>query len=108
MYTLIRINEVGVVGGNHSPIIFTFCNMSSRPNTSPLHSRPSCSLTGRIPGSRRQGRHRLGIMDNLCAWTGRGKIDLLRAMRDRQEWRAVFAEATGHGRWTNEVLRQNN
>ena len=38
-------------------------------------------LTGRIPGSRRQGRQRLGVMDNLCAWTGRGKIDLMRAMR---------------------------
>ena len=55
-------------------------------------------LTGRIPSSRRQGRQRLGIMDNLCAWTGRGKIDLLRAMRDRREWRAIVAEATGHGR----------
>ena len=53
-------------------------------------------LTGRIPGSRRQGRQRLGIMDNLCAWTGRGKIDLLRAMRDRREWRAIVAEDTGH------------
>ena len=55
-------------------------------------------LTGRIPDSRRQGRQRLGIMDNLCAWTGRGKTDLLRAMRDRRERRAIVAEATGHGR----------
>ena len=32
-------------------------------------------------------------MDNLCAWTGRGIIDLLGAMRDRREWRAIVAEA---------------
>ena len=55
-------------------------------------------LTGRIPSSRRQGRQRLGIMDNLYAWTDCGNLHLLRAMRDRREWRTIVAEAIEHGR----------
>ena len=57
-------------------------------------------LTGRIPGSKKQGRPRRTLMDNLVDWTGlQSKVELFRAMDSRPHWREMVADAVKwHGR----------
>ncbi|GFN88593.1 eukaryotic translation initiation factor 3 subunit f [Plakobranchus ocellatus] len=54
--------------------------------------------TGKFEGKRSRGRQREKIMDGLATWLGTGKVsDTLAAVKDRDLWRDVIANAYEQG-----------
>ncbi|GFO30728.1 hypothetical protein PoB_005723300 [Plakobranchus ocellatus] len=54
--------------------------------------------TGKFEGKRSRGRQREKIMDGLAAWLGSGKVsDILAAVKDRDLWRDMIANAYKQG-----------
>ncbi|GFO25314.1 hypothetical protein PoB_005181900 [Plakobranchus ocellatus] len=54
--------------------------------------------TGKFEGKRSRGRQREKIMDGLATWLGPGKVsDILAAVKDRDLWRDMIANAYKHG-----------
>ncbi|GFO11985.1 RNA-directed DNA polymerase from mobile element jockey [Plakobranchus ocellatus] len=56
--------------------------------------------TGKFEGKRSRGRQREKIMDGLATWLGPGKVsDILAAVKDRDLWRDMIANAYKQGTW---------
>ncbi|GFO49392.1 hypothetical protein PoB_007589700 [Plakobranchus ocellatus] len=54
--------------------------------------------TGKFEGKRSRGRQREKIMDGLATWLGPGKVsDILAAVKDRDLWRDMIANAYKQG-----------
>ncbi|GFO44849.1 glutaminase [Plakobranchus ocellatus] len=54
--------------------------------------------TGKFEGKRSRGRQREKIMDGLATWRGPGKVsDILAAVKDRDLWRDMIANAYKQG-----------
>ncbi|GFO42878.1 hypothetical protein PoB_006938300 [Plakobranchus ocellatus] len=54
--------------------------------------------TGKFEGKRGRGRQRDKIMDGLATWLGPGKVsDILAAVKDRDLWRDMIANAYKQG-----------
>ncbi|GFN96828.1 hypothetical protein PoB_002333400 [Plakobranchus ocellatus] len=54
--------------------------------------------TGKFEGKRSRGRQREKIMDGLATWLGPGKVsDILAAVKDRDLWRDIIANAYRQG-----------
>ncbi|GFO23965.1 ecdysteroid udp-glucosyltransferase [Plakobranchus ocellatus] len=54
--------------------------------------------TGKVEGKRSRGRQREKIMDGLATWLGTGKVlDTLAAVKDRDLWRDMIANAYKQG-----------
>ncbi|GFO36705.1 hypothetical protein PoB_006321000 [Plakobranchus ocellatus] len=54
--------------------------------------------TGKLEGKRSRGRQREKIMDGLATWLGPGKVsDILAAIKNRDLWRDMFANAYKQG-----------
>ncbi|GFO22434.1 UDP-glucuronosyltransferase 2a1-like [Plakobranchus ocellatus] len=54
--------------------------------------------TGKFEGKRSRGRQREKIMDGLATWLGTGKVlDTLAAVKDRDLWRDMIANAYKQG-----------
>ncbi|GFO37936.1 hypothetical protein PoB_006444100 [Plakobranchus ocellatus] len=54
--------------------------------------------TGKFEGKRSRGRQRQKIMDGLATWLGTGKVlDTLTAVKDRDLWRDMIANAYKQG-----------
>ncbi|GFN90522.1 hypothetical protein PoB_001702800 [Plakobranchus ocellatus] len=54
--------------------------------------------TGKFEGKRGRGRQREKIMDGLATWLGPGKVsDILAAVKDRDLWRDMIANAYKQG-----------
>ncbi|GFN97560.1 hypothetical protein PoB_002406600 [Plakobranchus ocellatus] len=54
--------------------------------------------TGKFEGKRSRGRQREKIMDGLAIWLGPGKVsDILAAVKDRDLWRDMIANAYKQG-----------
>ncbi|GFN88910.1 hypothetical protein PoB_001541600 [Plakobranchus ocellatus] len=54
--------------------------------------------TGKFEGKRSRGRQREKIMDGLVTWLGPGKVsDILAAVKDRDLWRDMIANAYKQG-----------
>ncbi|GFO22774.1 UDP-glucuronosyltransferase 2a1-like [Plakobranchus ocellatus] len=57
--------------------------------------------TGKFEGKRSRGRQREKIMDGLATWLGPGKVsDILAAVKDRDLWRDMIANAYKQGTHT--------
>ncbi|GFO11787.1 hypothetical protein PoB_003829200 [Plakobranchus ocellatus] len=55
-------------------------------------------LTGKFEGKRIRGKQREKIMDGLATWLGTGKVlDTLAAVKDRDLWRDMIANAYKQG-----------
>ncbi|GFO29245.1 hypothetical protein PoB_005575000 [Plakobranchus ocellatus] len=53
---------------------------------------------GKFEGKRSRGRQREKIMDGLATWLGPGKVsDILAAVKDRDLWRDMIANAYKQG-----------
>ncbi|GFN94422.1 hypothetical protein PoB_002092800 [Plakobranchus ocellatus] len=60
--------------------------------------RASRYLQGKFKGKRSRGRQREKIMDGLATWLGPGKVsDILAAVKDRDLWRDMIANAYKQG-----------
>ncbi|GFO01520.1 hypothetical protein PoB_002802500 [Plakobranchus ocellatus] len=56
------------------------------------------SERGKFEGKRSRGRQREKIMDGLATWLGPGKVsDILAAVKDRDLWRDMIANAYKQG-----------
>ncbi|GFN90494.1 hypothetical protein PoB_001700000 [Plakobranchus ocellatus] len=56
------------------------------------------SMEGQFEGKRGRGRQREKIMDGLATWLGPGKVsDILAAVKDRDLWRDMIANAYKQG-----------
>ncbi|GFO24606.1 hypothetical protein PoB_005111100 [Plakobranchus ocellatus] len=56
------------------------------------------SRDGKFEGKRSRGRQREKIMDGLATWPGPGKVsDILAAVKDRNLWRDMIANAYKQG-----------
>ncbi|GFO47311.1 eukaryotic translation initiation factor 3 subunit f [Plakobranchus ocellatus] len=54
--------------------------------------------TGKFEGKRGRGKQREKIMDGLATWLGPGKVsDILAAVKDRDLWRDMIANAYKQG-----------
>ncbi|GFN94785.1 hypothetical protein PoB_002129100 [Plakobranchus ocellatus] len=84
--------------GNISKITGQNYKETSRHLSGPRDEKRKTGTTGKFEGKRSRGRQREKIMDGLATWLGPGKVsDILAAVKDRDLWRDMIANAYKQG-----------